>query len=133
MTPRFPVGLLAAVAIAGCGGNDGGPTPPHAGDLVVSYFPGGSQPGAIMLTISGGPVESVLALPATAVQVSFNLVAPGTTRVLVTGALVTGDLFTIRVADTALATRYVARIDQVADNVTFALVDPLNHTFTVHH
>lgn len=124
--------LAAAALLGGCGGKDGGVPPSLAGDLVVTYFQGGAQPGAIMLTITGGAVQSAAPLPGSAVQVSYNVVVPGTTRVLVSGPLTTGDLFKIRVADTTLATSYVARADQVADNVTFALVDPNGHTFTVH-
>ncbi len=77
-------------------------------------------------------MESVAALPGSSVQVSYAVIVPGTTRVLVSGLLVTGDLFKIQVADTTLATSYMARADQVADNLTFSLVDPLGHTFTVH-
>ena len=125
-------GAAVLALLGGCGGKDGGPQPSPAGDLVVTYFQGGVQPGAILLTITGGAVESVSALPGVSVQVAYNVVIPGTTKVLLTGAMSTGDLFKIRVADTTLATSYVARPDQVADNITFALVDPAGHTFTVH-
>ena len=132
MRAGFGWRMAAALAMAGCGGKDDGVQTSHAGNLMVSFFQGGAQPGAILLTISGGPVESVSPVAGVPVQVSYEVILPGTTRVLVSGLLVTGDLFTIRVADTTLATRYVARTDQVADEVTFSLVDPLGYTFTVH-
>ena len=131
MRPAIGSGLVAAALLSGCGGKDVIP-PSHAGDLVVTYFQGGPQPGAILLTITGGAVDSVFPLAGVPVQVSYNVVVPGTTRVLLSGLLTTGDLFKIRVADTTLATSYVARADQVADNLTFSLIDLLGHTFTVH-
>lgn len=131
MRAGWRIGPALAALVAGCGGKTVVP-PSGAGDLVVTYFQGGAQPGAILLTITGGAVQSVSPIAGLPVQVSYNVVIPGTTRVLLSGVLRTGDLFTIHVADTTLATSYVARPDQVADNVTFALVDPLGHTFTVH-
>jgi len=130
---RIPGAVLAAsLLVVGCGGKDGGVPPSPAGDLVVTYFRGGAQAGAILLTVTGGAVQSASPLPGSAVQVSYHVVIPGTTRILVSGNLVTGDLFRVRVADTTLATSYIARPDQIADNVTFALIDPVGHTFTVH-
>ena len=51
--------VATALLMAGCGGPDGGVQTSHAGNLVVTFFQGGAQSGAILLTISGGAVESV--------------------------------------------------------------------------
>jgi hypothetical protein len=119
------------MVLAGCGKDEVVPPSP-AGDLVVTYFQGGSPAGAILLTISGGLVESVAPIAGLPIQISYAVLAPGTTRVLVSGLPATGDLFTIRVADTTLFANYIARPDQVADHLTYSLVDLLGHTFTIH-
>lgn len=123
--------VLAGV-IAGCGGGDGGPPPPTVGDLTVSFFQGSGQPGAILLTISGGAVESVSVPAGLGLQASSGPLTPGITRVVIIGTLHTGDILKVRVPDVAQATSYQVRIDQVADDVTFALIDPAPFTLTIH-
>lgn len=131
MSRRAVMVVLATLAL-GCG-KDGGNTPPsNAGDLTVSYYNAGPQVGAILVSVTGGSVESVEALPGQQIQVSWAAAALGTTRILVTGRPVTGELFTLRVPDTTLATSYRAKADQVADFTTFALLDPSGNTLTVH-
>jgi hypothetical protein len=44
--------------------------------------------------------------------------------VLLVGSLDGGVVAVLQIPDVALATRYVIRIDQVADGTTFALLDP---------
>jgi len=129
MTKRARLGAAAFVALlSACG--DGGQPPSQAGDLLVSYFQGGPEAGAILLTISGGEVQSVS--PINGQQVSFAVIAPGTTRVIVTTPLTTGDILRIRVPDVTQSSQYTATASQVADKVTYALIDPVPHTFTVH-
>jgi len=128
MSRRFPgvAGLLLSLAAA-CG--DGGEPPSLAGDLTVSYFQGGPSAGALLLTITGGEVQNVTA--ANGEQVTFASPSPGTTRVVVLGNLGTGTLLRIRVPDVSLASRYVVVTDQVADRVTFSLIDPERHPLTI--
>jgi len=123
----FP--LLALVAsVPACG--DGGQPPSGAGDLLVAYSSGSPDAGAMVLTITGGVVENVT--PVGNQQVSFSKPYPTTTRVVVIGALTTGDVLRIRVPDVSQTNGYTVRADQVADNTTFALINPAQHTFTVH-
>jgi hypothetical protein len=112
---------------AGCG--DNGPGPGTGGDLLVSYS-GTGDAGAMVVVISGGPVESVTA--AGNQQVSFTSPYTNTTRVVILGDAGNGDLLRIRVPDLTQATAYSVRADQVADKTTFALIDPSRHTFSVH-
>jgi len=116
------VGLLAA-----CGK---GAEPSRAGELTVGLFEAGNDAGALLLTISGGTVESVRA--AGGQQVSYSTPAVGTTRVVILGTLQTGELLKIQVPDTSRVADYAARIDQVADKVTFALLDPSAYSLSVH-
>ena len=120
------VALFLGLAAA-CG--DSGEPPSRAGDLTVSYFQGGPGAGALLLTITGGEVQNVTA--ANGEQVSFASPSPGTTRVVVLGNLGTGTLLRIRVPDVSLASRYVVATDQVADKVTFSLIDPGRHPLTI--
>jgi hypothetical protein len=121
----------ALVLLSACGGGGPGPGPgPQPGDLTVSYFQNGPAAGALLVTVSGGIVQSAAGL--NGVQVSWAAPVPGTTKVLLSGPLHTGDLFTIHVADVALSTSYSVRVDQAADDVTFALVDPSSYSLTVH-
>jgi hypothetical protein len=120
---------LIAVAVllaAGCGDSN---TPSGAGDLFVSYS-GTGEAGAILLTISGGPVESVAATGGQ--QVSSTSPYANTTKVIVLGEVGNGDLLRIRVPDVSKVTQYAVRADQVADKTSFALLDPTRHTFSVH-
>ncbi len=125
MTRRLLAGL-ALLALA-CG--DSGQNPSGAGDLVVSYA-GNGQAGAMALTISGGPVESVTAIGSQIV--SSKSTYPTTTRVVILGETTNGDLLRLQVPDVSQVAKYSVHVDQVADKSTFALVDPAGHTFSVH-
>ena len=118
--------LLLGLA-TGCG--DSNQNPSGAGDLFVSYA-GTGEAGAILLTISGGPVESVTAVGTQ--QVSSTSPYSNTTKVVVLGAIGNGDLLKIHVPDVSQLAQYSVRADQVADNTSFALLDPTKHTFSVH-
>ena len=127
------LGAFAMLAVlGGCGGKDGGPPPSQAGDLIVSYFQGGPAAGALLLTIHGGTVQRVAVRSGQQIQVSFASPVAGTTKVLVTGTIATGDILTVRVPDVTLSTSYTVSVDQVADHVTFSLIDPSVHTLTIH-
>ncbi len=123
---------LAGLVLLGLGcGGDGGTPPPTPGDLVVTYFQGGMPAGAILLTISGGPVESIISrVPG--VEVMSASPSGTVTKVILTGPLSTGDLLTIRVPDPTQFAAYSARTEQVADGQTFGLIDPAGYSFTIH-
>jgi hypothetical protein len=117
--------------LASCGGGEGGgPPAPVAGDLTVTYFQGASEAGALLITITGGPVLSVTVLGGQ--QLSYASPYANTTKVVVVGTIGVGDLFKFHIPDIATSTGYTARIDQVADKVTFALIDPTPYSLTVH-
>ena len=119
--------LLLGLSAAGCG--DSSQNPSGAGDLFVAYT-GNGQAGAILLTISGGPVESVSATGTQ--QVSSTSPYANTTKVVILGEAGNGDLLKIHVPDISEVTHYNVRADQVADKDSFALIDPARHTFSVH-
>ncbi len=127
MTGRRFTFLTLLVLVGACG--DSNQSPSGAGDLLVAYS-GTGEAGAILLTISGGPVESVAATGGQ--QVSSTSPYANTTKVIVLGDLGNGDLLRMRVPDISQVTQYTVRADQVADKTSFALLDPTRHTFSVH-
>ena len=127
MTGRHFTFLALLALVGGCG--DSNQNPSGRGDLFVAYT-GTGEAGAILLTISGGPVESVSAIGAQ--QISSTSPYANTTKVVVLGEVGNGDLIRIRVPDVSAATQYNVRADQVADKTSFALIDPSRHTFSVH-
>ena len=73
--------------------------------------------GAIVLTVSGGPVTAVYALDG--FQIASNADATGT-HVMVTGTIGSGAVATIDVPDLSRASAYAVTVDQVADRTSFA-------------
>lgn len=117
--------LLSLSAVTGCG--DQGAS--GAGDLTVSFFQATPDAGALLLTVSGGPVQDVT--PVGGQQVSFAGAGPNTTRIVVTGALATGQLLRLRVPEVGQVASYSVRVVQVAHKTTFALLDPSKYTMSV--
>lgn len=128
---RLGSALLLSL-LASCGGGNGGPPPSQAGDLIVTYFQGGPAVGAMLFTITGGPVQAVTARSGVQLQVSSASPAANTTRVIVTGTLSTGDILNVRVPDVTLSTSYTVSVEQVADNLTYSLIELSGHTLTIH-
>ncbi|MGE0556036.1 MAG: hypothetical protein AB7R55_21620 [Gemmatimonadales bacterium] len=122
--------LLAATTLAllaglGCGGEPP-TTGPEAGSFTVAYGGPSTTDGAVLVLITGGPVESVS--PLGGYQLASGPAGTNATRVVVTGSLTAGDVFTIRVPDVAALGSYVARVEAAADRNTFALADPASYT-----
>lgn len=111
--------LMALLLVAGCGGTDA--VPPTPGELAVQLTtPGGAAAGAIVLTVSGGLVTSVV--PGGGLEEAMTSDGSGT-HLLLLGPAGAGEVAVLRIPDRALASRYVVRVDQVADGATFALLD----------
>ncbi len=117
--------VYAALVLAGalgCGGDAPSPTAPTgpvAGVLKVSLVTPNADDGAVLFTISGGPVSSVeTASPS--FQVYAAIPDTNTARVLVTGDLVAGTVALLHVADTRRAASYRATIAQAASRSSFA-------------
>ena len=134
MMTSMRAGAIAAglLAVASCGGD---PTPtepsgPVPGVLNVALITPNADDGALLLTISGGPVVSVEAASPGYQVYSFT---PDTTniRLLVSGDIATGALLRIHVADTRRAASYHATIAQAASRTTFAQRALSGYSFTV--
>ena len=123
--PSALFALFALFALS-CGGE----SPSNAGILQVSYFQGDAEAGALLISITGGPVDSVSATGGQ--QISFAQPTAGVTRVVIAGSLANGDILRLYVPDVTQVTQYHAHADQVADKTTFALLNASSYTLTVH-
>ena len=130
-TRRSLLGLFFLLA-ASCGGGGGDGPGGQPGNLTVQFSETGPTPGAIYFTVSGGVIDGVTAVNPSSVQVTWFAPAPGTTRIVVTGALAVGDLLTLHVPDIAAAASYLPLMNQVADNATFALLGNGPYSLSIH-
>lgn len=112
------VALLMTLMLAACGGTESAPLVP--GELVVRVVGQGTSPGAMVLTISGGPITK--ATPIAGVQGALSSDAAGS-HLLLVGSLVSGDLAVVTIPDKSLAARYLVTVSQIADGTTFSLID----------
>lgn len=117
---------LGFLLLAGCGTTDSVPVTP--GELAVQLSAPGTPPGAMLLTVSGGPVTGVTVAPGLEGALSTN--ASGT-HILLVGTINGGEVGVLQIPDRTLVTRYVVSIDQVADATTFALLDRVQWTATL--
>lgn len=117
--------LLFSVFLLSCSSGSTGPT---SGVLNVKLSSLHGDEGAVLLTIKGGPVESVEAV--SGIVHSAQLDA-NTLRVVVTGNLTSETIARVRIADATQASRYVAVINQVATRSTYALRDPGLYVITI--
>ena len=115
---------LAAGAMIGCGAKP--PVGPTGGDLAVAYSGPSTTDGAILLLVTGA-VDGVTA--GSGYQVASASAGVNATRVVVTGTITPGVLFTIKVKD--VAGSFGAQVEAVADRTTFALNDPASYQATV--
>lgn len=117
-------GALLLVSLPGCSNSTG----PTAAALNLSLASPNTDDGAVLLTISGGLVDSVEAVGYTIYTARQG---PETLRLIVTGDLGSGPLARIHVPDSRLASRYSARVSQVASRVTYIQRDPASYSVGV--
>jgi hypothetical protein len=116
VSARWWRALTGLALLAGCSNNTG----PTAGALDVSLSSPNTDDGAVLLTISGGPVDSVEAAGYTLYSAAAGA---NTLRLIAAGNIAAGTIARIHVPDVRLASRYVASIDQVAARLTYAQRD----------
>jgi len=107
------VGLLFMAALAGCSSESSGPV---AATMDVMLASPAQDDGAVLFTLTGGPVDSVEA-PGYRVYSASGL--GDTLRVIVAGELRPGRIARIHIGDDQRIPQYAARIDQVAARATY--------------
>ncbi len=127
MTRRLTAIVAGLVVAAGCGGN-GPPPGPVGGEMTISLTAGHNRTGAILLQLNG-PVIDITGLNGYRVS-SAPIGLTGSTRVVVTGAIVSGDMLRVRIPDVALLPAYTMFIEQAAARDDFSLLDPGGYGLT---
>ena len=102
-----------ALAVAMACGDDGGPTGPVSGTLVVSLTTPNADDGAILFTISGAGISAPTALTS---NLFFSRVASTSSlAAVVAGNIAAGQMLRFSVPDVGQASAYTANITEVAD------------------
>ena len=112
--------------LASCAGD--ATAPPTPGTLTIRLVTANQNNGAVVVVVSGGPVNSVHG--AEGFEVARQTDGAGT-HLLVVGNLIDGTLVTLNIPDRSRANAYVATLQQVADRTTFALLDPALFHLTI--
>jgi hypothetical protein len=115
-------GLLLCVLLLSCSGDDTGPA---SGTLDIQLTSPNSDDGAVLLTIAGGPVESVEPLVGGAYTAKVD---DNTMRVVVTGNLTSTTIARLHINDMNQVARYSAAITQVAVRSTYATREPAGYS-----
>jgi hypothetical protein len=123
---RVRLTVAAMLAVAACGG---GPTQPAAvpGDLIVSVAMPGAEAGALLIRVVGN-VSNVTSLGN--YRVSFTGDS-SITRVVLTGAVASGDIFKIHVPDVEKFGNYSAFVEQAASGADYSLLSTSGYAFTI--
>jgi hypothetical protein len=125
---RLGLGLGALLGVLVLGGCSHEPEGATAGTLSVSLATPNSDDGAVLFTLSGGPVDSVEAVEYSIYSARID---PNTLRIIVTGNLVSGTIARIRIADDREASRYSVTINQVATRSSYAQRDPGSYSLSL--
>ena len=120
--------LLLAVACADDSTGTGGP--PHAGTLIVRLTTTHSDDGAVLLELSGPPIDSAVALNAS-LQLFTRRANDSTIVAAVVGVVANGAVVTLRVPDVGAAAAYSARVVEVADRQNVLRASLTGYALTV--
>jgi hypothetical protein len=116
-------GLLSSSVLTGCSNNTG----PAAGTLNVNVSSPQHDDGALMLSVYGGPVDSVesVGFPVYSIREADSV------KFIVTGSLGSGPIARIHIPDGRQASRYSAKVRQVAARVSYVPRDPATYSITL--
>lgn len=94
---------------------------PTAGILHVNLLSPNTDDGAVLLTVFGGPVDSVESV---GYPVYSARGGADTVKLIVTGTLPSGAIARIHIPDSRQASRYAGRVLQVAARSTYSQREP---------
>ncbi|MEP6572006.1 MAG: hypothetical protein ABJD11_04895 [Gemmatimonadota bacterium] len=117
---------VAAFCCLACGSEDtSGPAP---GALRVMLHTPNADDGALLLTVSGGPIDTV---ESAGFSTSVARMSSTSFRVLIAGDIGNGNILTLQVPDRHAVTSYVATVTQAASRSTFLLQNPTGYSLLV--
>jgi hypothetical protein len=111
--------LAVLAGLVGCSHDNLGPT---AGALTVTLASPNSDDGAVLFTISGGPVDS-LTVPG-GERIYTSRLDSKTLRVILIGHLPAGTVARMYLPDVRLASNYSATVNQAAARTSYAQRNP---------
>jgi hypothetical protein len=117
--------VMAAGLVSGCSSDSAGPV---AAMLEVSFATSATDDGAVLFTVTGGPVDSV---EAPGYRLYTAQTSATSMRVVVAGDLQPGIIARIHIADGRKLPQYSATIDQVAARGSYAQRDPVSYSIVV--
>ena len=114
--------MLAAITIACSGDSGNGGTEPtsNPGFVNVTLATPNSNDGALLLTVSGGVIDS---LTASAGTIFFAQTGTNTFRVMVAGTISAGPIVRFWMPDRRNVAQYVATLEQAAARSTYEQQD----------
>jgi hypothetical protein len=112
--------LLGSTLLAGCSGGTG----PTAGMLSVNLTTPRTDDGGLLLTISGGPVDSI---EAAGHRLYYSRPEANTVHFILAGEIASGTIARIHVPDTRQAFQYTALVGQVAARSSYVPRDPAQY------
>jgi hypothetical protein len=107
---------LVFLVLVGCSNSTG----PTAGSLEMTFSAQQANEGAVLLVVSGGPVDSVESL---GYPIYSARLGGDTLKLIVTGQLSSGPLARLHIPDSRRASTYNTRVAQVASRGTYVLKD----------
>lgn len=116
--------MAGVLLLAGCGGSTG----PTAGVLKVNLATPHTDDGGLLLTIAGGPIDSVESFGN---RLYSYRVDANTLRIIIAGELGAGSVALIRIPDTREAARYSAVVSQAAARPPYTQRDPALYAVTL--
>ncbi|HYF40440.1 MAG TPA: hypothetical protein VD930_12175 [Gemmatimonadales bacterium] len=117
--------LIALALVSACSSE---PAAPVAAVLEVNFATSATDDGAVLFTVSGGPVDSV---EAPGYRLYTAQTGPTSMRVVVAGDLRAGTIARIHIADSRKLSQYSATIDQVAARGSYLQRDPVSYSLMV--
>ena len=122
---RLVLILLAGAGLNGCSGP---PSASESASLAVTLSSPFADDGAVLFTVTGGPVDSV---ESSGYAVYSSRPEPNTLEVIVTGQLGSGTIARLHIANERLAPAYSARVVQAAARVSYTQRDPAAYGLTL--
>lgn len=115
------LGLIGLTLLPACSPNTG----PTAGTLDLQLSTPYADDGAVLLTVSGGPVDSVEAAGS---RVYLSRPDEATLLLIVAGDLHAGTIGRLHIPDTRQAPGYTVVVSQVAARSSYTQRDPSQYT-----